>query len=388
MTIRPIAIYLPQFHPIPENDRWWGKGFTEWRKVVQAKSKYNGHYQPHYPSDLGFYDLRLEEIRIKQEEMARKYGIAGFCYYHYWSNGRRILEMPVDKMLNSDKSHFPFMLCWANENWTRTWDGGTNEVLLEQHYSEEDHLAHIKHLMKYFKDSRYIKVDGKPVFVIYKDAAIPNVQKMISIFENYSKKNGLPGIYFIRFSRRIGTLSEKPIDLGFSAEAEFQPLSKSFGSYKKMVDKRVKSRLNKILGKLALKILPSPLINYLKENSSLYDMLYNYREFVEFDIRQHSEFGNSTDITYPGVCPSWDNSARRRYGGATIFSDSCPNHFEHWLRLKVENFKKPSEEENFVFINAWNEWAEGNHLEPCLEFDFGYLEAVKRVTEMLGRPGG
>ena len=165
---RVIAFYLPQFHPIPENDKWWGKGFTEWTNVAKAKPLFRGHYQPRIPADLGFYDLRLEEARLAQEHMAKEYGIHGFCYYHYWFNGRRVLYEPLDRKLKNSKENLPFMMCWANENWTRAWDGGIKDVLLEQNYSEDDDREHIRFLISYFKDERYIKVNGKPFFIFYK----------------------------------------------------------------------------------------------------------------------------------------------------------------------------------------------------------------------------
>ena len=175
--IRPIAIYLPQFHPVPENDLWWGKGFTEWTNVVKAKPLFKDHYQPHLPADLGFYDLRVPEVREAQANLAREYGIFGFCYYHYWFNGKRILEKPFEEVFESGKPDFPFMLCWANENWTRSWDGGNNEILLEQKYCHEDDKKHIQSLIPYFKDKRYIKANGKPVIAIYRSTLLPDVAR-------------------------------------------------------------------------------------------------------------------------------------------------------------------------------------------------------------------
>src|SRR5665647_256742 len=191
MKIRPIAMYLPQFHPIPENDEWWGKGFTEWTNVAKAKPLFKGHYQPHLPADLGFYDLRLEESRIAQAEMAKVNGIYGFCYYHYWFNGKRILERPFQEIFETGKPDFPFMLCWANENWTRTWDGGNHHILLEQKHSPEDDRNHIKALIPYFKDSRYIRVDNKPVFSVYRASLFPDISNTIRIWREEAEKEGL-----------------------------------------------------------------------------------------------------------------------------------------------------------------------------------------------------
>ena len=175
---RIIAFYLPQYHPFPENDEWWGKGFTEWRNVVKARPLYRGHYQPHLPADLGFYDLRVPEVRQQQADMARMYGINGFCYYHYWFNGHQLMERPLEEMLSSGNPDFPFMLCWANENWTRAWDGGSRHILIAQNYSEEDDRAHIRYLLdNVFSDSRYIRVDGKPVFLIYRSMLFPNMKE-------------------------------------------------------------------------------------------------------------------------------------------------------------------------------------------------------------------
>ena len=165
-TIKAIAFYLPQFHPIPENNDWWGRGFTEWNNVVKGKPRFKNHYQPHLPEELGFYDLRLEETRLAQEMLAKEYGIHGFCYYHYWFSGKRLLNEPIDRKLKNPNEDLPFMLCWANENWTKVWDGGENEILIKQDYSKEDDLKHFNHLLKYFRDDRYIKIDDKPVFLI------------------------------------------------------------------------------------------------------------------------------------------------------------------------------------------------------------------------------
>ena len=198
--IRPIAIYLPQYHPVKENDEWWGKGFTEWTNVVKAKPLYDGHYQPHIPADLGFYDLRLEETRKAQAALAKEYGIHGFCYYHYWFNGKRILERPFQEVFDSGKPDFPFMLCWANENWTRVWDGSENEVLLKQNYNEEDDRAHIRSLIPYFKDKRYIKVDGKPFFIIYKSSDLPDIERTINVWREEAKLEGLE-LYICRMER-------------------------------------------------------------------------------------------------------------------------------------------------------------------------------------------
>lgn len=213
--IRAIAFYLPQFHPVPENDEWWGKGFTEWTNVTKAKPAFRNHYQPHLPSDLGFYDLRLPEIREQQAELARQYGIHGFCYYHYWFNGRRILERPLNEVLSSGNPDFPFCVCWANENWTRVWDGGEKELLLKQEYSLEDDRAHIRSLIDTLSDERYIRIDNKPLFLVYRTGLLPNPKMTSDVWREEAQKAGLADLYLVRVESH-GDYTD-PADIGFDA---------------------------------------------------------------------------------------------------------------------------------------------------------------------------
>ncbi len=224
MKIRPIAFYLPQYHPIPENDLWWGNGFTEWTNVVKAKPFFNGHYQPHVPGELGYYDLRLPEVRQRQADLARENGIYGFCYYHYWFNGRRILERPFQEVFESGKPDFPFMLCWANENWTRVWDGDEKEILLKQEYDLEDDRRHIQSLIPYFKDPRYIRIQNKPVFAVYKSSLLPLPAKTIEIWREEAANAGLD-LYVCRVDS-FGIEGAEYMKAGFDAAIEFQPFSK------------------------------------------------------------------------------------------------------------------------------------------------------------------
>ena len=210
---RLIAFNLPQFHPTPENDAWWGKGFTEWTNVAKARPLYPGHYQPHIPADLGFYDLRLPEARAAQAELAREYGIEGFCYYHYWFGGRRMLERPVNEILASGEPEFPFCLCWANHSWSTVWQG-TADSLIEQTYPGwDDHAAHFDWLLNAFRDPRYIRVNGKPLFVIYKPDDIPNVREVTSFWRESAIKAGLPGLHLGRRlapRRKMGPSPARP----------------------------------------------------------------------------------------------------------------------------------------------------------------------------------
>ncbi len=362
--VRPIAIHLPQFHPIKENDEWWGKGFTDWNNVVKAKPRFKGHYQPHLPADLGFYDLRLPEIREQQALLAAQYGIYGFCYYHYWFSGKCLLEKPVDAILESGKPDFPFCLCWANENWARTWDGQDRQLLIKQDYSPEDDIRHIRHLMKYFQDERYIKVDGKPLFIIYKPDLFPNISETIKRFRDEAAKQGIE-LYLCRFERVLGMAGEGINELGFDAAIEFQPLSYSF---RKFIDTQMRMSLfERIINRSRKEI--KKLFHVPIKNP---DRIVDYRTFVDFDLSQpiHSY------KCFPGVSPSWDNSCRRVGLNATIFKNSTPEDFAHWFHCKVDRFEPYSPEENFIFINAWNEWAEGNHLEPCQKWGLKYLEAL------------
>lgn len=356
--IRALAIYLPQFHPFKENDEWWGKGFTEWRNVVKGKQIVKGQYQPHLPSDLGFYDLRIPEVRQMQADLAKENGIYGFCYYHYWFNGKRLLERPINEMLSSGEPDFPFCFCWANENWSRNWDGRSNEVLMEQKYSKEDDIQHIEFLAKnVFNDPRYIKIDGKPLFVIYRPSLFPNIQNTIKIWREEIKKYGFDDIYLTFFwSFDYGI---NPQDWGFDAAAQFTPNKMPF-----VRNKAIFAQLLQKLGRF------TPV-------RSKY-LVINYQEVADY----YKNFNYPKNFTlYPCVTPMWDNYVRRREKGGMILTNSTPEKYQNWLEAVCENWIPNNEEENFVFINAWNEWAEGNHLEPCEKWGTKYLEATKNVLK-------
>ncbi len=371
--LRPIAIHLPQFHPIPENDEWWGKGFTEWTNVAKANPLFKGHYQPHLPADLGFYDLRLEEARLAQEALAKEYGIYGFCYYHYWFNGKRLLHEPVDRKLKNQKEDLPFMLCWANENWTRRWDGGDETVLLKQDYSAQDDINQIRALLPYFGDSRYIRVNDKPVFAIYKSSLLPDMKATTERWRNEAARHGIE-LYLCKFETLNAGLST-PAEEGFDAAIEFQPSYGIFSRYIKdaIHAKRIKSigyrlsyRYNAIRGRL----------DALQRMKDLPKWRLDYADFVHF-LTRYYEYPSHFK-RFPCVVPSWDNTARRGID-ANLFYNATPASFEQWLSFHAAKFQPYSAAENFVFINAWNEWAEGNHLEPCQQWGRAYLEAVQRA---------
>ena len=353
--LRALGVVLPQFHPIPENDEWWGRGFTEWTNAANAKPRFRGHYQPHIPADLGFYDLRLEEARIAQAELAKKYGIYGFCYYHYWFHGKQLLERPVNEIIASGKPDFPFCLCWANESWTRGWDGHDKNIIQAQEYSKNDHVNHIKHLLEIFKDKRYIKVNGRPLIIAYRVKSIPDVEKMVEIWNTEAKKAGFErGLYIL--STTAHWFNENPASLGFDASWDFLPYIRSpkVNFYFRVIRK-------------------------IRKTLDLKDEVYLYSNIVDVALQNYRYSKQWKE--YPCVCPGWDNSPRRK-NGAYILHGSTPELYEKWLANTCEKFEPYSEEENFIFLNAMNEWAEGNHLEPDLKCGLKYLEATKKVLEM------
>jgi lipopolysaccharide biosynthesis protein len=358
MSHRIISIHLPQFHPIKENDEWWGKGFTEWTNVTKANPIFKGHYQPHLPTDLGFYDLRLEQARAEQAKLAKEYGIHGFCYYHYWFNGKRLLHEPVDAILEAGKPEFPFMLCWANENWTRRWDGSEDKSLIKQHYSEDDDIAHIQFLCKnIFNDPRYIRVNGKPFFAIYRPKLFPNINRTLQTWRNQAMQLGIGELY-LGYMQGFN-LKEDPATMGFDVAIDFQP------DFYNCPPAAKGSIIEQAMHKLKIKSSVNQIHNII-----------SYPQYVE----RAKNIGRPNYKQYPGITPMWDNTARRKKG-ATIFKDASPQVYESWLKHIIKNFQPYSKEENFIFVNAWNEWAEGNHLEPCAKWGRQYLEATKRSLE-------
>ncbi|CAH1904804.1 Glycosyltransferase WbsX [Candidatus Nitrotoga sp. HW29] len=352
--IKAICFYLPQYHPIPENDEWWGRGFTEWRNVAKAKPLFPGHYQPHLPADVGFYDLRLPEVREIQAELARQHSIHGFCYYHYWFNGRRILERPFNEVLASGKPDLPFCLCWANENWTRVWDGGERNVLLEQHYSHEDDLAHIRSLIPAFKDPRYICIDGKPLFLVYRTELLPDPEKTASIWQEEAKKAGLPGLYLVRVENFVKDVD--PGSIGFDAAVEFAPDSSKAGKT------LFRGHMTNLLVKLNM--LPTVFRD---------SRVYSYPATVQGMLSKPEP----SYRWFRCVSPMWDNSARRSVN-ANIFIGATPSIYKQWLSKTVARTRqRHTGDEQIVFINAWNEWAEGCHLEPDQKWGRAYLEATR-----------
>jgi lipopolysaccharide biosynthesis protein len=360
-----VAFYLPQFHPIQENDAWWGPGFTEWRNVAVARPRFRGHHQPHIPADLGFYDLRLPETRQAQANLARQYGVHGFCYYHYWFNGTRLLERPFDEVLHGGSPDFPFCLCWANESWTRTWDGFEHQILMKQCYSAADSQRHIEWLIQAFKDERYIRVDGKPLFIFWRLSDIPDASALITMWRAKAVSSGLPGLYLC--AMRNGHTSARDLELlqvGADAILDFQPNWTSFPKSGNLVNRLA------VMGK---DLLPASVFQALGRSVSASRVL-DYDGIVGAKIAAAVP-GDYT--VYPCVFPTWDNSARRK--SAMIIQNDDAGRYQQWLEAAIDSVSRYEPGRQIVFVNAWNEWAEGCHLEPDLEHGHAFLVATARA---------
>jgi glycosyl transferase family WbsX len=345
IDVRLIAFYLPQFHPVPENDRWWGPGFTDWRNVAGATPLFEGHYQPRLPGALGFYDLRLDEVRHRQVELARAHGIHGFCYYYYWFNGRRILERPLDRYIADRSIDFPFCICWANENWSRRWDGGNREVLLVQEHDFASDMKFIRDVIPILKDPRYIRINGMPLLVLYRADLLKMPAATAAGWREECQKAGLPGVHLCA-AQTFDLRDPRPF--GFDSACEFPPHKHAVGQITE-----------------DLRGLPTDFKGWVCD----YEM-----------VARHSLTAPAPDFTlYRGIFPSWDNTARKR-SQALIFHHADPARYEYWLRGLVEYTRQNLVgDQRIIFVNAWNEWAEGAHLEPDLKHGSAYLEATQRA---------
>lgn len=365
-----ISFYLPQFHPIPENDSWWGKGFTEWTNVARGKPLFPGHYQPHIPADLGFYDLRMDITRIAQAELASRHGVSGFCYYHYWFNGKLLLERPFNEVLQSGRPDFPFSLCWANENWTRTWEGTEREILMEQRYENYDPVGHMEWLEKAFANNRYILINGKPLFLVYRPDDIPKIREIIKIWRKFISEKGYPGIYICSVKNFKTTLSDaESIALGFDAIVDFQPNPRDFPVLKWWNFARY--ILPRIFNQIILNLKAE---NILRLRPVVF--VYDY-ELLALNVMRKPK---SKQKSFPCVVPGWDNTARKKVG-ATVIQNSDAGVYKKWLGNALERVLDYPKEEQIVFVNAWNEWAEGCHLEPDLKNGKKFLEATRTALE-------
>ena len=351
---RVIAFYLPQFHPIPENDSWWGKGFTEWTNVAKARPLFQGHEQPHLPADLGFYDLRLPEVRAAQAEMASSYGIEGFCYWHYWFAGRRLLERPFDEVLASGKPDFPFCLGWANESWTGVWNNEPRRMLMEQTYpGEVDDRAHFDCLLKAFSDHRYITVDDKPLLFIYKPLKLTDAKRRFDLWREWALHAGLKGLYIVGNNMLD---FEDATSLGLDGA-----VVTTLGSIttKNPILNKAKWLLWGVSKKLAL---GGP-------------RTIKYKDAIEHLIPDLSKLNFNA---YPCVYPNWDHTPRSGRKGL-VLTGSTPALFEKHVLDAVNEISTRDAEHRIIFLKSWNEWAEGNYLEPDTKWGRAYLEVLHKV---------
>lgn len=352
--VRLIAYYLPQFHAVPENDAWWGRGFTEWTNVTKALPRYDGHYQPRLPADLGFYDLSTVEALRRQAELARRHGIGGFCIHHYWFGGRRLLQRPLELLLANPQIDMPFCLNWANENWTRRWDGDEAEVLLGQNYSPEDDIAFATSLEKAMRDTRYIRVDGRPLLMLYRPGLLPDPVATVARWREHFRKVGIGEIYVV-MPQAFGV--DNPRAYGMDAAAGFPPHRSGFDGVR--VEQQLAGR-----------------------DPAFHGSVGDYEDMIgQWAANDPQDFR-----LLPGVCPDWDNEARRPNRGLS-FINARPQAYGDWLAAACERAGQASSaDERIVFINAWNEWAEGAYLEPDRHHGHAYLAETSQVLHDLRDP--
>ncbi|MFN2462441.1 MAG: glycoside hydrolase family 99-like domain-containing protein [Candidatus Dormibacteria bacterium] len=347
---RSVAFYLPQFHAIPENDAWWGAGFTDWTNVQAARPLFPGHQQPHRAGSLGYYDLLDPAVRQAQADLARQHAISGFCYYHYWFEGKELLERPLDAVLSSGKPDFPFCICWANESWTRRWEGGDRQVLIRQTYSPSDDRRHIERLLPIFADSRYLRLDGRPVFLVWRASSLPGPNRTLSMWRDSARAAGVGELMILRVESFRAERGD-PRPLGFDAAVDFQPDWRQVGWG---VARRLAAWTGRRVGLADLLTPPYTRVDYAAVAArAVASQNVGYPRF-------------------PCVMPGWDNSPRRKRG-AIVVEGSTPALYREW----VEAVLSPAPE--LMFINAWNEWGEGCHLEPSAESGAAYLEAHRHA---------
>jgi hypothetical protein len=340
-----LAFYLPQFHHVPENDAWHDRGFTEWSVVASSHPLYPGHRQPVLPGELGFYDLRVPETRYLQTRLAREHGITGFLYYHYWFGGRRMLGRPFQEVLESGQPDFPFALCWANESWYRRWQASNDEMLLEQEFSEEDDIAHIRWLIRCFQDPRYIRIEGRPLLAVYRPGLLPNPTRTVDLWRRECDDAGMEPPWLVMFETDDALTD--PGLLGFDASAEF---------------------------------VPHQLVKLMRTEAQSFGADGSHKMYEYDDVA--SAYLNRPAVEwqrYPCVPTAWDNSPRRQTGGALLLRNSTPESYGRWLAEAATRQSRSAGRHGIVFVNAWNEWAEGAHLEPDALWGRAYLEVTRDV---------
>lgn len=365
MKPKVIAFFLPQYHPIKENNEWFGEGFTEWTLVAKSKPLYKGHVQPKIPADLGFYDLRLPDVRAKQAELAKEAGISAFCYYHYWfGNGKQLLERPINEVVKLGEPNFPFCLCWANHSWyKKQWNPQSSSLdqtlLMEQTYpGEEDIVNHFNSLLPIFKDKRYFKIEGKLAFVVYNVVDMPDYELLKSTWNRMAKENGLPEFFFITYTKVVADLDKKPYN---TSDANILALISNV---------QFKQKYNKIHYAFnAIKERISKIFNYPI-------LLYSYKDASKYFLDDACKREN----VYPVIVSNWDYTPRRGVGGL-IFKDSTPELFKTHVLEAFDLIKDKAEEQQIVFLKSWNEWGEGNYMEPDQQYGKGFIRSLRDAIE-------
>lgn len=370
---RVIAYYLPQFHPTKINDKYWGKGFTEWTNVTKAKPQYRGHYQPQIPADLGFYDLRLPEIRQAQADMARENGVEGFMYWNYWfGNGKKILEMPIEELMRTAKPDFPFCVGWANHDWSnKTWQKTKrftkDTVFLKQEYlGKQDYTDYFYYLLPMFRDHRYIKVDEKPLFYVFDPDSCPDMKEFIQLWQHLAEKNGIPGIHFVARADSIGKADEiykknfmnevkarydRYIDMGFDAVS-----SMNF-------------RRAEILATGFFK----KIIRYIRRK--IFGYALNSHDYMKLTEHYYTD-EDKLDYVYPQITPRKDKTPRAGKN-ALVYTGSTPEKFRIAIKMALEKIKDKDDEHKILFLNSWNEWGEGSYMEPDIVWGHQYLDVLR-----------
>lgn len=349
--IKLIAYYLPQYYPNQYNNKWWGRGSTEWNNVSKSMPQYVGQYQPRLPGELGYYDLRIQDNIYRQIELAEIYGIYGFCFYYYWFDGIRLLDLPVENYVKDKNIKFPFCICWVNANWRRLWSSTSQAVLMQMNNSTESYKKFIESCYKLFEKENYIKINNKPVLIIYKPFDIPNREEVLDYWRDYVKEKLNMDLYIIASFAEQNLFENISEVTGFDVMSEFAP-----GPYLKYMNDISDNKY------------------YVCDN--FYGNVYDYKEFVE--NKKYFKISKKRKVI-KAIVPMWDNTARRKNKG-TILDGATPELYKQWLKDIIVDTKDNSNlDDNIIFINAWNEWAEGTYLEPDLKWQYGYLEATKQA---------
>ena len=350
-----LAYYLPQYHPTPENDKWWGKGITEWHNISRAVPQYLGHYQPRLPGELGQYDLRVIDNIIRQTELARMHGVYGFVYYFYWFDGQRLLDKPLDLLLNNPQINYPFCLCWANESWTRRFDGTSGEVIMHQSETVESYKSFIGSVIPYMRDKRYIRVDDRPLLIVYRPSFVPNTSTVLAHWRSYCQKEGLGNPYIIAVKEN--TFDGDLLALGFDAQSEFHP--GTVFRYSKNITAELDFVRDDFKGLI---------LDYV-------DLVKN-KKYFKFQAKK----------LHRAVMPMWDNTPRRN-NTAMIYHGASPSLYKEWLSDVLRETRANTEiDRPFVFINAWNEWGESAYIEPDRRYGYGFLHATREAIEETRAP--